>query len=163
MLTKITGPRINKDQIRAVKTLQRLHGIEDGDYRKILIERFNTDSCTKLSMRQARNLIDYLKGKSCWTCAPRPKREKLDASVTLLANPGQLHIIEDLRQAHSWAWHPHKYRAWIKNRFSEKWAAAGYPPDRIALSPQATDVIEALKAMIRAEKKCICRLAEKAQ
>jgi hypothetical protein len=152
--------KITKPQIKKIQTIRRSLGIDDDVYYRMLAERFGVTSCTKLSVRQARNFIDALQGKTCFACAPRPKRDKLSANVTVLASPDQLHIIEDLRQAHSWAWHPHKYKKWLANKFGAKWAASKWPTDKVVLSIQATQVIEGLKAMIKQEKRCACRMAK---
>ena len=143
----MTDTPISKPQIKVIKILQKQRDMEDDAYRKLLAQHFGVTSCTKLTMRQARNFIDLLSGKRCWTCAPRPKREKLSSNVTLLASPEQLHIIEDLRHAHSWAWNPVRFNAWLKKRMAI---------DKIITSIQASLVIEGLKAMVKAEKKCLC-------
>lgn len=148
--------KISKGQIRKIKVTQRAIGMADYDYYLLLVQRFGARSCTELTRRQARQLIDLLTGKTCIACSPRPPRERLPVNVTVLASQEQLHRIEDLRQAHSWAWHPRKYAAWLNHKFSAKWAAQGWPADRVVLSPQATDVIEALKVMVRQEKRCAC-------
>lgn len=155
--------KINTAQIRKIKVTQRRIGMDEADYRRLLVHHFRVTSCTQLTCRQARQFIDILTGKKCWVCAPRPKRERLSPVVTVLASSDQLHMIEDLRHAHSWAWQPRKYAAWIARKFSAKWSARGWPSDRVVLSPQATDVIEALKKMIQAEKRCACSFAPEAR
>ncbi|MDR2018548.1 MAG: regulatory protein GemA [Syntrophobacterales bacterium] len=149
----MTNAPINKGQIKLIKMLQKERDLSDDAYRQLLADHFGVMSCTKLTMRQARNFIDLLSGKRCWTCAPRPKREKISANVTLLASPDQLHMIEDLRHAHSWAFNSIRYNAWLKKRMKF---------DKVVTSIQATLVIEGLKAMIKAEKHCVCRYNQEA-
>ena len=139
---------INRGQIAMIKILQKQRDMSDDAYRAHLARHFGVTSCTKLTMRQARNFIDLLSGKRCWTCAPRPKREKLSANVTVIASPDQLHMIEDLRHAHSWAWNPVRFHAWLRKRMKI---------DKIVTSIEASLVIEGLKSMIKSEKKCECR------
>lgn len=63
MRTQSTWP-ISKDQIKAIKTAQRQHGIDDEDYRAMLRRLFHVTSCTQLSQAQASVVLDRLNGRA---------------------------------------------------------------------------------------------------
>lgn len=53
--------QINKKQIKAIKSLQRLLNIDDASYRESLHLQFGVTSCTKLTASQAADVITDLK------------------------------------------------------------------------------------------------------
>lgn len=60
---KKRGTPIHPKQIQIIKLAQKELGLDDDTYRALLQEMFGVDSCTRLSLEQANELIDELQRK----------------------------------------------------------------------------------------------------
>jgi hypothetical protein len=86
MRTPATLP-ISTDQIKAIKTAQRAHGLSDETYRAMLWSLFRVTSCTQLTQAQARAVLDRLNGRG--TSPTRPARPVVGRPHTWPFDPAQ--------------------------------------------------------------------------
>ena len=111
---------ITKAQIRAIKCRQRGMGLDDETYRGMLRQRYGVESCTRLSISEGHDLINYLHG------GPKPtKRRRIrkpaetpaaaagGGNVVSLPTAPQLKLIGALANEISWETGD-GYRRWLK-------------------------------------------------
>ena len=136
---------ITPAQIRAIHVVLSRRGLDDDDYRGLLRDRFNVDTCKALTRRQASELLLAL-GRPL----PQPPggerksrrrqpRTKAGGNVRRMITPGQRGLIEALAQEIAWR-EPDGYRRWLGKSLSL---------ERVTTAEQAARVIEGLKAMRR--------------
>ncbi len=135
---------ISKSQIRAIKCRQRAMGFDDDTYRGMLRERYGVESCTRLTMAEGHDLIDYLYG------GPKPTKRRHvrrpaetpaagGGNVVQLPTPLQQKLIGAL--ANEIAWETGDgYRRWLKRLLGL---------DRVRSARDASRVIEGLKGLKR--------------
>lgn len=85
---------ITKDQIKKIKTLIKLAGFSDENYRSILVTNFNVRSCTKLTHTQAEYFIDWLQRNTNVKDKVGKTRFESLANRGYMATPAQLRKIE---------------------------------------------------------------------
>ena len=135
---------ITTAQIKAVKAAQRRHGLSDDEYRHLLREGWNVESCTMLTRRQANELLRRLGAplrRPPGAKQPRPKRprENLPAGVARLATPAQRRLIIALVGEIAWR-EPDGYARWLM-RYHQL--------ERVSTAAQAARVINGLKGLKR--------------
>ena len=131
-------PPITRSQVRAIHIALRRQGIEDADYRALLLDGWGVSSCKDLDRRQAHELIRRLPG------APARQREtptprRLPAKVVRMATRPQLDLIRDLSREIEWST-PAGLEGWLKRTFGSS---------RLSTSVQARRAIEGLLAIRR--------------
>lgn len=135
---------ITKAQIRAIKSRQRGMGLDDETYRGMLRGRYGVESCTRLSIAEAHDLINHLYG------GPKPtKRRRIrkpaetpaagGGNVVPLASAPQRKLIEALVNEIAWDTGD-GYRRWLKRLLGL---------DRVRSARDASRVIEGLKGLKR--------------
>lgn len=146
-MAAISDRPITPAQIRAIHVALPRRGIDDDEYRGLLLDRFGVDTCKALTRRQASELLLAL-GRAL----PQPPggkrkprrrqpapRAKAGANVRQMITPGQRQLIETLASEIAWR-EPDGYRRWLGKFMSL---------ERVATAVQAARVIEGLKAMRR--------------
>ena len=142
-MSELTDRPITAAQVRSIKIAQRRAGMEDGEYRTLLFERYGVESSKRLTRRQASELLTRL-GRPLprppGTGRPRaPRPDRLPGGATRLATRAQRELIAELAGEILWA-SPHGYAEWLRSSLGI---------ERVATSAQAGKVIEGLKAMRR--------------
>jgi len=139
-MAKTAPAYITAAQIKLVKILQRNLGIEDDDYRDLLMKRFGVSSCTQLTMHQATRLIEHFQGLS--GNEKRRRRPAIprarDGKVVRLASPKEHRKITALSSLIDWEFDDGLKR-WMKKKFGI---------DRVRTAEEAYRVIEGCKKMI---------------
>lgn len=131
---------ITPAQIRAIHVALHRRGIEDDDYRQILRDGWNVDTCKRLTRRQASELLRRLGAPRKERRTPgRRRRPALPDNVTPLATAAQRRLIDDLAAEIEWR-EPGGYARWLKGNMGLK---------RVSTSEQAAHVIEGLKGLKR--------------
>jgi len=138
---------ISKRQITMIKTFQRRLGIDDETYRETLKNRYQVESCTKLTAWQATRYIEELMKQ----VNPRPgragkakrARQKTPKGVTALASQGQRRKILVLSRLVEWR---------IENGF-DAWMTKRIGIDKVRTAADANRVIEGLKNMFENQMK----------
>lgn len=134
-------PPITRSQVRAIHVALRRQGIEDADYRALLLDGWGVSSCKDLDRRQAHELIRRLPGAP--TRRPRqretPGPRRLPAGVVRMATRPQLDLIRDLSREIEWST-PAGLEGWLKRTFGSA---------RLSTSAQARRAIEGLLAIRR--------------
>ncbi|MEM5788853.1 MAG: regulatory protein GemA [Syntrophobacteraceae bacterium] len=146
---------ITKAQVQLVKTAQKVLGIDDDDYRSLLLARFRVSSCTQLTADQASQLIDHFvtlgfPAKSCkqftyctrGDATPRSharsKRAPLSyKNVIRLASREEQAKISALASLIAWEFEDGLNR-WLQKRFGIK---------KVRTAREAWLAIEGLKGM----------------
>ncbi|MGA2108357.1 MAG: regulatory protein GemA [Syntrophorhabdales bacterium] len=126
--------------------------MSEKEYRDLLNEKFGVTSAKALTREQAEQLMDYFRDRgfgkkkrkwTCGLCAPRPKDSRpIPKDVIYPASPSQLAVIDALQKAVKWG-HPDGYSLWLSKYFRLS---------KVEWSPQATQVITALKGLLRSQK-----------
>ena len=135
-----SSPGITSAQVRAVHTAKSRAGIDDDTYRALLEDRYGVRSCTRLSRRQATDLLTKL-GRPL----PRPTRERkrrpdrLPEGAVRLVTPAQRELIAELAGEIEWG-AADGYEGWLQRSMGL---------DRVATSDQGARVIEGLLAIRR--------------
>jgi len=138
---------ITKDQIKLIKTVQRKHQ-DDNDYYEMLEKRFRVSSCTQLTLRQARDLIELYKS---WGWIEKKKRVRKSegrrvrknrgpmrkGNMVRMASPAQRKKINALANLIDWR---------VKDGLTQ-WIAKRFSIRRVKTAQEAFQVIEGLKGM----------------
>lgn len=132
---------ITPAQIRAIHVALSQRGIDDDDYRGLLRERFDVDSCKALTRRQASDLLVVL-GQALpqppGTHKPRRRAKRpAGSNVHLMASPEQRRLIAELAGEIAWGT-PDGYQGWLRRNQGL---------ERVSTSVHAVRVIEGLKAI----------------
>ena len=146
-MAAISDRPITAAQIRAIHVALPRRGLDDDEYRGLLRDRFNVDTCKALTRRQASELLLAL-GRAL--PAPpggerKPRRRqpapraKAGANVRQMITPGQRRLIETLAGE----------IAWREADGYERWLGKFMSLERVTTAAQAARVIEGLKAMRR--------------
>ena len=146
-MATISDRPITPAQIRAIHVALPRRGLDDDEYRGLLRDRFDVDTCKALTRRQASELILAL-GRALPQPPggePKPRRRqpapraKAGGNVRRMLTPGQRELIEALAREIVWR-EPDGYRRWLGKFMSI---------ERVTTAAQAARVIEGLKAMRR--------------
>ena len=146
-MAAISDRSITPAQIRAIHVALPRRGLDDDEYRGLLRDRFDVDTCTALTRRQASELLVALGlplpqppggERKPRRRQPAP-RAKAGANVRRMITPGQRKLIETLAGEIAWR-EPGGYQRWLGKFMSL---------DRVSTAAQAARVIEGLKAMRR--------------
>ena len=145
-MATISDRPITPAQIRAIHVALPRRGLDDDEYRGLLRDRFNVDTCKALTRRQASELLLALGralprppgGRKPRRRRPAP-RAKAAPNVQRMITPGQRELIETLAREIVWR-EPDGYRRWLGKFMSL---------ERVTTAAQAARVIEGLKAMRR--------------
>ena len=145
-MAAISDRPITPSQIRAIHVALPRRGLDDDEYRGLLRDRFNVDTCKALTRRQASELLLALGRalpKPPGAREPRRRqpapRAKAGGNVRRMITPGQRELIETLAGEIAWR-EPDGYRRWLGKFMSL---------ERVTTAAQAARVIEGLKAMRR--------------
>ena len=128
---------ITASQVKLIHVMLHRHGISDDDYRAALEEKYQVNTCKKLTARQANEFLNCLKpGKKR---KPKPAA-KPAGNVTALATPEQRRLIQNLIDEISWRVQPPAdgFAAWLQNNQSL---------DKVRTTAEASRVIRGLKAL----------------
>ncbi len=142
---------ITKGQIQLIKIAQKELGIEDDDYRSMLISRYRVSSCTQLTRDQAGALIDHFERLGFATRdTPSDQRRTSPArsrrpsgpprsggNVIGLASPEEHEKIAALAALITWQYE-NGLQLWLKKRLGIT---------KVRTSREAWLAIEGLKAM----------------
>jgi len=142
-------PLISKGQIQLIKIGQKELGMEDEDYRELLMNMFRVSSCTQLTQAQATKLIEHfgaigfaLRGASgsarSATAPARWKGARTGGKVVHLASQAELNKITALSYLVEWR-RGDGLKRWLDARFAIK---------KVRTAREAFKVIEGLKGMI---------------
>ena len=134
-------PPITRSQIRAIHIALRRQGVEDADYRALLLDGWGVTTCKDLTRRQAHELIQRLPGPPART--PRRRREaaprRLPAGVVRMATRAQFELIHSLSREIEWR-SAAGFAGWLWLHFGLR---------RVVTSAQARKVIEGMLAIRR--------------
>ena len=146
-MVTISDRPITPAQIRAIHAALPRRGLDDDEYRGLLRDRFNVDTCKALTRRQASELLLAL-GRAL----PQPPggkrkprrrqpapRAKAGTNLRRMITSAQRELIETLAGEIAWR-EPGGYRRWLGKFMSL---------ERVTTAAQAARVIEGLKAMRR--------------
>jgi phage gp16-like protein len=146
---------ITKGQIQLIKIAQKELGIEDDDYRDMLMKNFRASSCTQLTKAQATKLIERFgelgfetRGGSSssakrgskrreWAVVPRRSVGREQGKIVQLASIEELRKIEALAALIDWDYKDGLAR-WMEKRMGVS---------RVKTAREAWLVIEGLKKM----------------
>lgn len=128
---------INKTQSVLIHIAKKQLGLPEEDYRAMLRNSFNAASSKELSYRQAGALIDEFK-RLGFAIKPKAKPSRAKApNLIHMVSPQELAKIEHLTADVQWRFRD-GYQRWLRKYLRK---------DRITTSREASNVIEALKAM----------------
>ena len=141
---------ITSGQVRAIHVALSRQAIADTEYRAILDSRYGVSTCKDLTRRQASELLRTL-GRPLPAeprePAPdhtrRPSTGPLPDNAVRLASQAQQILIAELAETVEWR-APDGYSLWLR---------ANQHIARVATDYQARRVIEALKAMLRRQRR----------
>lgn len=142
----ISDQPITPAQVRAIHVALPRRGIDDDEYRGLLRDRFDVDTCKALTRRQASELLNVLgralphpPGRGPRAPRLRAPRERARPGVTRMATPAQRRLVDEIAGEIAWR-EPNGFRRWLHRNMSL---------DRVSTAVQAARVIEGLKAMRR--------------
>lgn len=143
-MAEISDRPITPAQIRAIHVALPRRGIDDEEYRGLLRDRFDVDTCKALTRRQAHELLNVLgqalpRPPGRGPRAPRPRAPRAQPGVTRMATPAQRRLVDEIASEIAWR-EPDGFRRWLRRNMSL---------DRVSTAAQAARVIEGLKAMRR--------------
>lgn len=143
-MAEISGRPITPSQIRAIHAALPRRGLSDDDYRAILRERYDVETCKALTRRQAHDLLLTL-GRALprppGAKGPRRRQPATRAAkgAVRMVTPAQRALIEELAGEVAWR-EADGYRRWLGHTMRL---------GRVSTAAQASRVIEGLKAMRR--------------
>ena len=138
---------LSKGQIRIIHVARQQLGLTDEEYREALELYGDARSSTGLSPGGFFNLMEYFRelgfgGKGGDVFTPN-KKVKSPGVVVEMVTPGQRAFIRRLEADLGWADNPDRLQNFIIKRFKTK---------KIRTKPQASNIIEALKAILAREQ-----------
>lgn len=136
-------------QKAAIKIAVKQLGMDDADYRDLLLNKFKVKSSVELTAYQAKQLIQHFKSvgfKLVRKPSPQPKitkQEAKDKGVAIMITPRQVDKINVLCSLIKWR-KEDGYRLWLKKFFNLSVVASEWDAQR---------VIEGLKKMFENQMK----------
>lgn len=143
-MPKISAKPITPAQVRAIHVALHRRGIDDDEYRDLLMDRWGVETCKALTRREASDLIATL-GHPLPNPpggAPRPPRERppdLPENVVRFPTRAQRELIAELSAEIEWR----------ESDGFGRWLRRNQGLERIATAAQAARAIEGLKRMAR--------------
>jgi hypothetical protein len=140
---------IDAIQIKLIHIAKHQLGLDDEQYRALLLMRYFAASCTELTYDEATDLIKHFQTRGFHIVTKRYEHKKRDKrnrpdNIITLPSPQQIAMIGHLKEDVRWRLHDGFWR-WLK-KFLKRDEDKAWPA-LIRTSGEAYRVIEALKGM----------------